>query len=95
MSVELGSGFAKPLEREPIVAQVSDDLGLDDVLRAEQVGNADAARPMDPKFRALLVFGGATAGAVVLHQVATRQAAKVRLPHVAVGVLAALIDYGI
>ena len=49
---------------------------------------------MNLKFRALLVFGGATVGAVALHQVATRQAAKLGLPHIAVGVLAALIDYG-
>ena len=49
---------------------------------------------MDPKFRALLVFAGATVGAVALQQVATRQAAKLGLPHAAVGVIAALIDYG-
>jgi hypothetical protein len=49
---------------------------------------------MDPKVRALLIFAGATAGAAALHQVATSQAAKIGLPHVAVGALAALIDYG-
>jgi presenilin-like A22 family membrane protease len=49
---------------------------------------------MDPKVRAVLVFAGATAGAVVLHQVATREAAQLGLPHVAVGALTALIDYG-
>jgi hypothetical protein len=49
---------------------------------------------MDPKLRALLVFGGATLGAAALHQVATNQAAKLGLPHIAAGVLAAAIDYG-
>jgi len=49
---------------------------------------------MDPKFRALLVFAGATAGAVALQRVATSQAAKLGLPHAAVGAFAALIDYG-
>jgi len=47
---------------------------------------------MDPKFRALLVFGGATGGAVVLHRVAINQAAKLGLLHAAAGAVAALID---
>lgn len=46
---------------------------------------------MDRTIRALLIFAGATAGAVVLY---SREAAKLRLPHAAVGALAALIDYG-
>ncbi len=48
---------------------------------------------MDPKFRALLVFGGATIGAVVLQQTASRQAAKLGIPHLVVGVIAAVIDH--
>jgi hypothetical protein len=49
---------------------------------------------MDPKLRAVLVFGVATVGAAALHQVATNQAAKLGLPHIAAGVLVAAIDYG-
>jgi len=43
---------------------------------------------MDPNYRGLLVFAGATVGAAALQQVATRQAAKLGLPHAAVGVIA-------
>jgi hypothetical protein len=49
---------------------------------------------MDSKTRALVVFAGATAGAVALHRLATSEAAKLGLPHVAVGVAIALLDYG-
>jgi hypothetical protein len=50
---------------------------------------------MDPRIiRAALIFGGASIGAVALHQVATREAAKLGLPHIAVGLLAVLIDNG-
>ncbi len=51
---------------------------------------------MDPKkIRALIVFGGATAGAAAINQAASRQAAKLGLPHITIGAIAALIDYGI
>jgi hypothetical protein len=49
---------------------------------------------MEPNLKPLVVFASATAGAFVLHQVAARQAAKLGLPHFAVGAIAALIDYG-
>jgi hypothetical protein len=48
---------------------------------------------MDPTIRAIAIFVGATAGAVALHQVATREAAKLGLPHMAAGALAAILDY--
>jgi presenilin-like A22 family membrane protease len=49
---------------------------------------------MDRRARAALVFAGATVGAVVLHKTATREAAKLGLPHLAVGLIVAFIDYG-
>jgi hypothetical protein len=50
---------------------------------------------MNPKIlRAAVVFGGASVGAVVLHNIATREAAKLGLPHLAVGLIAVLIDNG-
>jgi hypothetical protein len=48
---------------------------------------------VDPKLRALIVFGGATFGAVALQNVASRQAAKLGIPHVAVGLVAAVIAH--
>jgi hypothetical protein len=49
---------------------------------------------MDPKVRAAVVFAGASAGAVVLHKMATREAAKLGLPHLVVGLIAVLVDNG-
>jgi hypothetical protein len=49
--------------------------------------------PVDPKLRALIAFGGATFGAVVLQNVASRQAAKLGIPHAAVGLVAAVIAH--
>ncbi len=45
--------------------------------------------------RSIVVFVGATLGAAALHQVASRQGAKLGLPHVAVGVIAVIADQGI
>jgi hypothetical protein len=47
---------------------------------------------VDPTIRAIAVFVGATVGAVALHHVATREAAKLGLPHVVVGALAVVLD---
>ena len=50
---------------------------------------------MDPRIlRAAIVFGGASVGALVLHKVAMREAAQLGLPHLAVGLIAVLIDNG-
>jgi enoyl-CoA hydratase/carnithine racemase len=48
---------------------------------------------MDHKFRGIVVFVGATLGAAALHQVASRQSAKLGIPHVAVGLVAAVIAH--
>jgi hypothetical protein len=48
---------------------------------------------MEPKSRAVLVFIGATVGAAALHQAASRQAAKLGLPHAVAGAIIAAIDY--
>jgi hypothetical protein len=48
---------------------------------------------MDPKFRALIAFVGASVGAVLLQQSASRQAAKLGIPHLAVGLVAAVIAH--
>jgi hypothetical protein len=50
---------------------------------------------VDPKLRALIIFGGATFGAVALQNVASRQAAKLGLPHLAVGVIAVIADQAV
>jgi hypothetical protein len=50
-------------------------------------------KPVDPKVRALVAFVGASVGAVVLQQSASRQAAKLGIPHVAVGLVAAVIAH--
>lgn len=47
---------------------------------------------MDDPFRSLAIFVGATLGAAALHQVATKQGAKLGLPHLAVGVIAVIAD---
>jgi hypothetical protein len=50
---------------------------------------------MDPKIRALIAFVGTTAGAALLQQNASRQAAKLGIPHVAVGLIAAVVVHEI
>jgi hypothetical protein len=47
---------------------------------------------MSNPLRSLAVFIGATLGAAALHQVASRQGAKLGLPHLAVGVIAVIAD---
>jgi hypothetical protein len=50
---------------------------------------------MDPKTRALIAFVGTSAGAALLQQKASRQAAKLGIPHLAVGFIAAVIAHEI
>jgi hypothetical protein len=50
---------------------------------------------MDPKLRALIAFVGASVGVAVLEQSASRQATKLGIPHVAVGLVAAAIAHEI
>lgn len=47
---------------------------------------------MNDPLRSLAIFVGATLGAAALHQVASRQGAKLGLPHLAVGAIAVLVD---
>jgi hypothetical protein len=47
---------------------------------------------MSDPLRALAIFIGATLGAAALHQLATKQGAKLGLPHLAVGAIAVLAD---
>ena len=50
---------------------------------------------MKAPIRGIVVFVGATLGAAAVHQVATREGAKLGLPHVAVGVIAVIADHAI
>jgi enoyl-CoA hydratase/carnithine racemase len=49
---------------------------------------------MDRNARALVVFIGSTLLAAALHRVASEEAAKIGLPHAAVGAIIALADRG-
>jgi hypothetical protein len=44
---------------------------------------------MDPKLRAIIAFGASIVGMAILQQSATRQATKLGVPHVLVGLIAA------
>jgi len=48
---------------------------------------------MDPKFRALLVFGGTVVALAFLEQSANRQATKLGVPNVLVGLIPAGIAH--
>ena len=50
---------------------------------------------MQDPIRGIVVFVGATLGAAALHQVASRQGAKLGLPHLAVGVIAVIADQSV
>ena len=50
---------------------------------------------MSDPMRSLVVFIGATIGAAALHNVASRQGAKLGLPHLAVGVIVVIADEAI
>jgi hypothetical protein len=47
---------------------------------------------MTDPFRSLAVFVGATLGATALHQVASKQGAKLGLSHLVVGAIAVIAD---
>jgi hypothetical protein len=50
---------------------------------------------MDPKARAAITFVCTTAGAAFLEKAASRQAAKLGIPHVVAGLIAAAIAHEI
>jgi len=47
---------------------------------------------MNDPLRGLAIFIGATLGAAALHQLASKQGARLGLPHLAVGAIAAIAD---
>ena len=52
-------------------------------------------RTMDPKLRAIIAFGATIGGMAILEQSATRQASKLGVPHVLVGLVAAGVAHGL